>query len=204
MTKQNKILLTGAIIVVIAIAVGGFFMYQHSSTQKSADQSKNQNTQQTATNNQPTIVNQTQTIQPIIKSQPTTQTSSWKTFKDSYGFQMQFSSDKTVMNVPTSKTITCNGSCPSEVTVNGIASAYTNQNINGTDYCIYSGAKKNATGSYNEYLFVTINNGNCYGLDVSYSSYSCSDQATTQSCQSKESENQALISKALSSIKFTK
>ena len=164
--KKNYILLVVAVIFIIVI-FAGFFIWQNFL----ARQNKSQQ--------QPIINNHKQTIN---------QLAILETFKDEFGFQMQYPSDKKVMNVPTSKMVACNNSCPVTLMVNGVESAYTNQTINGVKYCVYSGAKTTNGTSYSDYLFLTIKNNNCYGLEISY----------------QDSTNIALISQALSTIKFIK
>ena len=186
--KKNYILF-GAVVIVLIIICVGFFVYQNFLVQKKSVQPNSQNTQQVQIQQQPIISEQKQTTNPQVNNNQTkNQIAVLKTFKDEYGFQMQYSPDKSVMNTPTSKIIACNNLCPAEVVVNGIVSAYTNQTINSVDYCIYSGAKTTGGISYNDFLFLTIKNNNCYGLDVSYSG----------------NGNRALISQALSTIKFVK
>ena len=186
--KKNYILFVGIIIVVIII-FAGLFVYQNFITQKKSVGLVNQDVKQSQ-NQQQSVVNvQKPTTTPQVnKDQTTNQIVVLKTFKDAYGFQMQYPSDKNVMNTPTSKIIACNNSCPVELKVNGVDSAYTNQKINGIEYCIYSGSKTTAGISYSDYLFLTIKNNNCYGLDISYSG----------------STNEALIFQSLSTIKFIK
>ena len=161
------------------IIFAGIFIYQN------AQQSQ----QQLLINEPSPTLTSTPTPTPQVNNNQTkNQVAVFETFKDNYGFQMQYPSDKTVMNVPTSKMVACNNSCPAELTVNGIESAYTNQTINGVKYCIYSGSKTTAGISYNDYLFLTIKNKNCYGLEISY----------------QNSTNEALVFQSLSTIKFLK
>ncbi len=159
--KKTYILL-GAIVVIVIVIFAGFFVWQNFLVKE----------------NHPVI----------LPDAPSDEWANFETFKDEYGFQMQYPSDKKVMNVPTSRMVVCNNSCPTTLQVNGIESAYANQTINGVEYCIYSGAKTTAGIFYNDYFFLTVKNNNCYGLDVSF-------QGDT---------NMALISQALSTIKFVK
>jgi uncharacterized protein YxeA len=177
--KKNYIV--WSVVIIIIVIFIGIFAYHEFFVQKENSQPKLQinNTQQSQ-NQEQSINDQKQSINQI---------SIFNTFKDEYGFQMQYSSDAKVMNAPTSKIVPCNNYCPAEVIVNGIESAYANQTINGVDYCIYSGAKNTATNSYNDYLFLTVKNNNCYGLEVSWT---------------EKVANDSLITQSLSTIKFTK
>ncbi len=206
MKKINSVLIAVVIIVmIILIFTGGFLFYQQSLAKKLNSQTKIQDSPQNK--NQQQLI--TQQVSGVQSTKQTTISAniSWNTFKDKYGFQMQYSPDASIMNVPISRIVPCDSSCPTEVVVNNIESAYTNQTINGVKYCIYSGAEPTAGRLYNDYLFLTINNGVCYSLDVSYSYVNCnsySDDATVQSCKYNEGSNQNIISQALSTIKFAK
>jgi hypothetical protein len=196
---QKIILILVGIIIIVMVVIGGAFAYQYFSMQKANNQ------QPTANQQQPAINSQTNNAQP--KNQTAAPAVSWKTFKDNYGFQMQYPADKSVMSAPTSKTVDCSGSCPATMIVNNITSTYANQTINGTDYCVYSGAKAETNSFFNEYLLLTLNNGACYGLDVSFSNINCAQYTTdalVKSCKSQQGAKQALISQALSTIKFIK
>jgi cytoskeletal protein RodZ len=208
--KKSSIIISIAIIVVtVAIAGGTFFYYQQSSTSKTINQSETQNVQQEQAPQQQPQANNTQPTPNQQTTKPDSGLSivSWKTFKDNYGFQMQYYPDANIMGVPTSKTITCDSACPSTLKVGGITSAYASQTINDTNYCIYSGKSSAAGSSHNEYLFVTVKNNVCYGIDVSYSQVNCDnygDASAKQDCLSKETKNMGIVSKALTTIEFKK
>jgi type II secretory pathway pseudopilin PulG len=206
---QKKYLkLIGILIIVAIIIVGVLFVYQFYAVNKNNTQSVINNVLQHQEQHQVSINNQQ--LAPATKTenkQPADKISDWETFKDGYGFQMDYLADKSLMGTPTSKIVDCNNACPSEIVVNGIASSYANQIINGVDYCVYSGAKASAKTFYNEYLFLVMKNNICYGLDVSYSYINCkntTDGTAEKNCKSKESGDQDLINKSLSTIKFTK
>jgi hypothetical protein len=139
MQKQKGIsTLVGIIIIVVAAAVifGGVFAWQYF-----------------AAKSQPKVV-QTQT-----------QTAGWKTYGDNYGFQMQYPDDKEI-NAPKSQIITCNGSCPDTQLVDNVQAKFKNETINGVNYCVYEGGDCGMGTCLSEFLYVTVKNNTCYGLDI--------------------------------------
>lgn len=212
---QKRISTLSGIIVIIAAAVifmGGALVYQYfiahnvSNGVEVSNMPLNQS-QQKVINKQGQTVSRPQNSTQAVNINGADVKESWKTFKDN-GFQMQYPSNASIMSAPTARTVPCNNSCPSTMTVNGIESTMANITINGVNYCVYSGATVKADHTYyNELLYLTVSNNACYGLDFSYTDDNCGNYttpATIASCKSEETTKQTSISTAVSTITFKK
>ena len=129
------------------------------------------------------------------------QTAGWKTYTDEYGFQMSYPDDKEI-KTPRSIIVPCDDN---DNPYEGRRKPK-NETINGVNYSVHKSVDCSAT-CLSTLVYVVVNNGICYGLDLEYIINSCVasyGDTNYKACLAREQVKEDLFKKSLSTIKFTK